>query len=117
MKIKKKKPRFLRKDTFKVSKFGRRKKKKQKWRRARGIHNKIRRKEKGYGKEPRIGYGAEKKNKGNIQNLKPLLIKNIADLEKANSKNIIIISRTIGKKKKKEILKKIEEKKLKLKKY
>ncbi len=116
-KNKNKKPRFLRRGTPKLSKLGKRRKKKQKWRKAKGRHNKIRNKEKGFGKSPKTGYGAPRKLKGCIKGLKPLLIKNIFDLENATDKNIIIISKRIGNKKRKEILKKIEEKKLTLKKY
>lgn len=113
----KKKPKFLRRGTKKLSKLGKKRKKKQKWRRARGRHNKIRQKEKGYARAPEIGYGASKEIRGTIEGLKPLLIKNLNDVDKANEKNIIIISRTIGKKKRQELLKKIEERKLKIRKY
>lgn len=116
-KDKKKKPRFLRRDTFKVSRIGKRRKNKQKWRKAKGRHNKIRQKEKGYGKSPNIGYGASRKIKGHVKGLKPLMVKNLIDLNKASKENIIIISRTIGKRKRTEIFKKIEEKKLQIKKY
>jgi large subunit ribosomal protein L32e len=108
----KKKPRFLRKDTWKVSRMGKRRKKKQKWRRARGRHSKIRKKEKGYGKEPTMGYSSPRNIRGYVKGMEPLLVKNFSDLEKATKKNIIIISKKIGKKKRVEILKKIEEKKL-----
>jgi large subunit ribosomal protein L32e len=115
--IDKKKPKFLRRGTKKLLKLGKRRKKKQKWRRARGRHNKIRKKEKSYAREPAVGYGTPKKIKGTIKGLKPLLIKNMDGLKKANEKNIIILSRQLGKKKRIEIMKKIEERKLKIKKY
>jgi large subunit ribosomal protein L32e len=110
--INKKKPKFLRRGTVKLLKLGKRKKKKQKWRRARGRHNKIRKELKSHRKKPSVGYSAQRKTRGYIKNLKPLLIKNIKDIEKATNKNIIIISKRIGKKKRAEILRKIEEKKL-----
>ena len=106
----KKKPNFLRKDTFKLSKLGRRRRNRQKWRRARGRHNKIRQKEKGYRREPGIGYCASRKTRGFVKGLRPLIIANMSDLNYATSRNILILSRRLGKKKKMEILNKIREK-------
>jgi len=111
---KKKKPRFLRKDTFKISSIGKRRRKKQKWRRARGRHSKIRRKEKGYGKEPGIGYSSPRKIRGFIDGLKPIRIANMRELNKVKEGNIIILSRTLGKRKRDEIMKIIKEKNMKV---
>ncbi len=115
MEKKKKRRKFLRRGTKKLLKLGKRSKKRQKWRRARGRHNKIRQKEKGFDREPGIGYRTPRKMRGMIGGLKPLLIRNINDLSKATDKNIIIISKKIGKRKRKEILERIEKKKLQLK--
>ena len=112
---KNKRRKFLRRGTKKLLKLGKRSKKRQKWRRARGRHNKIRKKEKGFDREPGIGYRVPRKTRGMIRGLKPLLIRNIDDLSKATDKNIIIISKKIGKKKRKGILDRIEKKNLQLK--
>ncbi len=110
----KKKPLFLRRNTFKISAIGRRRKKKQKWRRARGRDNKTRLMEKGYGKMPKIGYSSSRKSRNLVKGLEPLFVNNINDLTNATGNNLIIISRTIGRKKRIEIMKKINEKKFKV---
>lgn len=110
----KKKPLFLRRNTFKVSAIGKKRKKKQKWRRARGRDNKTRLMEKGYGKMPKIGYSSSRETRNLVNGLQPLFIKNINDLNNATNNNFLIISRTIGRKKRIEIMKKIKEKNLKV---
>jgi large subunit ribosomal protein L32e len=80
------------------------KKLKDKWRKPKGLHNKLRLRKKGKGKVVRIGYGTSNKNK------EIMLIKNIQELE--NAKKEIIISSGIGLKKKLEIIKKSKEMKL-----
>ncbi|MEM5801966.1 MAG: 50S ribosomal protein L32e [Candidatus Aenigmatarchaeota archaeon] len=89
---------------------------KSSWRRPRGIHSKIRIKEKSKIKMPSIGYRAPK----NLRYLHPsgfreVLVRNLKDLEKINpEKEAIKIAHTVGKKKRAEILKKAEELKIKV---
>ncbi|MEM7825643.1 MAG: 50S ribosomal protein L32e [Candidatus Aenigmatarchaeota archaeon] len=106
-----KKPKFLR-SGWKAYKRLR----KVKWRKARGIHSKIRRKEKGKPKMPNIGYGAPKELKYlHPSRFKEVLVYNVKDLEKIDSeKEAIKIAHTVGKKKRGEILKKAEELKIKV---
>jgi large subunit ribosomal protein L32e len=79
------------------------------WRRARGMHNKVRLKKKGHLHKVSIGYGTKKE----IMNLYGSkfdyqLIKSLNDLNRINKK-YILISRSIGLKKKIEIFKKAKE--------
>jgi len=81
------------------------------WRKPRGRSNKMRKGLKGKGKVPKIGYGAPKDEKylhpcGKFE----VLISNIKDLEKMNPETECgRISKTVGKKKRGEILKKAKE--------
>lgn len=118
-----KKPSFIRRDSFKKSKLGKRRRKKQIWRRARGRHNKIREKKNGHRKQPSIGYGNQKKirnlviSKDRTKMLRPREIYNLKDLDKIqindNNDNEIALMMNIGKKKKTEIAKKAINKKIK----
>ncbi len=97
---------FLRRSWDRYSKLGKGRKKKQVWRRPRGRDNKMREKRKGYPAVVSIGY---KK----AERIKPVLVNNFKDLEKVNKGDLVIIG-NMGKKKKIEILKKAEEKKIKI---
>lgn len=112
-KLKKKKPFFIRKDSFKKSRLGKRRKKKQKWRRPRGRHSKLREKRKSYMSQPSIGWSSPKAVRGLINEFKPKLIHNAQELEKLEKDEIAIIG-TIGKKKKIEIAEKAFEKNIKI---
>jgi large subunit ribosomal protein L32e len=112
-KSKRKKPKFFRKDWHKKVRLGKAKKSKRKWRAARGIHNKIRLKIKGQARKPSIGYGENKKIKGEINGLVVLRIENMGQLEKISNektkdKKAIIIA-NVGKKKREEIIKKSKD--------
>ena len=93
---------FLRRTSNRYSKLGRKRKKKQKWRRPTGRDNKMREKRKGYPKIVSIGYKKSEKEKQ-----KPILVNNISDLKKVKSNNLIIGK--VGKKKRIEIVKKAKE--------
>jgi large subunit ribosomal protein L32e len=99
----KKKPNFLRRAWYKYSKLGKRRKKKQKWRRPNGRDNKMREKKKGYASVVSVGYKNSKKQNSLIDNKKTIIIKNLEELKKTKNKTIIIGK--IGKKKKIEIAK------------
>lgn len=100
---------FLRRTWKRYSKLGRKRKKKQVWRRPTGRDNKMREKRKGYPIVVSIGYRTEKNMRGKIDNKEVVVIKNIIELEKLNKGKTIIIG-SIGKKKKLEIAKKAKEK-------
>ena len=100
---------FVRRTWNRYSKLGRKRKKKQIWRRPKGRDNKMREKRKGYPAVVKIGYKTNKNLKGTIENKKPRLIKNIRDLD-IIKKNEMVIVGTVGKRKKIEIAKKAKEK-------
>jgi large subunit ribosomal protein L32e len=97
---------FLRRDSARHSQFGRRRKKMLKWRRPTGRDNKMREKRRGYPPRVSIGYKNKKNNK------KIILIRSIADIEKLQKGELGILGK-IGKKKKIEIIKKANDKKIK----
>lgn len=103
-----KKPSFLRRDWYKCIRFNRRKK--LKWRRARGRHSKLRQKWKSHQKMPSIGYGQPKEIRGLVKGMKPIMINNSADLEKIGKEDIALLSGKVGGRKKAEIAKKALEK-------
>jgi len=98
---------FLRRDSSRHPKLGKRRKKKLKWRRPRGRDNKMREKRGGYPKIVGIGYKKDKKLRKNA-----VIVKNVFDLEKIKEDNVIIIGKT-GNRKKIEIAKKARELKMK----
>lgn len=102
--LKRRKPKFLRKDTFKKSKLGKRRKKKQKWRRPRGRHSKLREKRVGYMIQPSIGWSSPKAVRGFMKGARPKLIFNVKDLQNLKEDEIAILGK-VGKKKKIEIAK------------
>lgn len=104
---------FIRTNSKLYSRLGRRRKKKQIYRRARGGENKIRLKMKGHTTNVSIGYRNEKSNRDLIKGLKPVLIYNPEDLKKIGKDNIGIIAK-IGGKKKAEIARKASEGKVKI---
>jgi len=89
---------------------------KESWRRPRGIHSKVRIRKKGKIKMPSVGYGAPKELRFlHPSGLKEVLISNLKDLEKVDPKTQAIrIAHTVGEKKRKEIIKKAEEMKIKV---
>lgn len=109
--IKKRKPKFLRKDWHKISNLGLRRKNKQVWRKAKGRHNKLREKKKSHGKNPSIGYRSPHLIRGSINGLMPVLVKNVQDLGRVGKDNIAIVAR-VGLRKKIAIVKRAEEMKI-----
>ncbi|MDI6798801.1 MAG: 50S ribosomal protein L32e [Candidatus Aenigmarchaeota archaeon] len=105
-----KKPKFLRVSAKAYKRLG------KKWRKPRGYHAKLRRREKSKGKMPSPGYGAPKALRClHPSGFKEVLINSIKDLEKVDPKNEAIkIAHTVGKKKRQEIIKKAEELKIKV---
>ncbi len=97
---------FLRRISNRYSKLGRRRKKKQVWRRPTGRDNKMRERRRGYPVRVSIGY-----KKG--EEVKKIVIQNPKELEKIDKKAVILVG-NVGKKKKIEIVKKAREMKIKL---
>lgn len=108
---KKKKPIFLRRDWYKKIKLGKGVKKNQKWRAAKGRHNKTRLGRKSYGKRPKIGYGENKELRNKINGCVPFRVENLKEMDNLKSGQGIIIA-SVGKKKKQELIAKANEKKL-----
>ncbi|OIO80525.1 hypothetical protein AUJ84_03155 [Candidatus Pacearchaeota archaeon CG1_02_32_132] len=104
---------FIRRDSTRFSKLGKKRKNKQKWRGAKGRDNKIRENRKGYPKMPSLGYGKSRKEFGKIDGKIPVRVFNVKDVEKVGKDNIIIIGK-IGAKKKMDVIKKAHEMKLKI---
>jgi large subunit ribosomal protein L32e len=104
---------FIRTDWWRHSRLGKNRKKKQVWRRARGMHNKTRRVRRGYPVMPSIGFKSPRKESGKVEGFIPVLVHNITELSKLNKTNIAIIAH-VGARKKLEILKKAEELKIKI---
>jgi large subunit ribosomal protein L32e len=100
-----KKPKFKRQGSTYLKRVG------DKWRRPRGLHSKLKVKEKSKGSIPKIGYGAPKELKGlHPSGFKEILIQSLKDLEKVNrEKEAGRISHKIGKKKRQMILEKAKE--------
>jgi large subunit ribosomal protein L32e len=96
-----KKLKFTRQDAHKKVRLG------NKWRRPKGLHSKMRLSKKGYNKSVSIGYGSSRKTIGlDKSGLKLIVIKSLKELEKIDAKNeCVAFSKTLGLKKKVEILK------------
>lgn len=99
---------FLRRTWNRYSKLGKKRKKKQIWRRPTGRDNKMREKRKGYPVIVNEGYKKSKEIRNKIEGKNPVLIKNILDLNRIKNKEIAILGK-IGKKKKIEIVAKAKE--------
>ena len=106
-------PKFLRRTSNLHLKLGRKRKRKQVWRRPTGRHNKMRDKRRGYPAVVSVGYGTKKQEKGLIEGKKPVKIMTIKDLGKLKKNEIGLLGK-IGKKKKLEIAKLAEEKGIKI---
>ncbi|MBX4211848.1 50S ribosomal protein L32e [Candidatus Pacearchaeota archaeon] len=103
--------RFVRTDSNRFLKLGKKRKKGRVWRRAKGIHSKIRRRRRGYPAIPIIGYGTPRATAGTIQGKKPVLVHNLDEMKNLGKDSIIIIAR-VGARKKLMIIKKAEEMKI-----
>ena len=95
---------FLRRVWFQYSKLGKRKKKKQVWRKPTGRHNKMREKKKGLPPVVSIGYSTSKKDLTRINGKLPIRVNNLNDLKKVGKENIAVLGK-MGIKKKLEIAK------------
>jgi large subunit ribosomal protein L32e len=104
---------FVRRDYKRYSKLGKRRKNKQKWRNPTGRHNKMREKRRGYAPTVNIGYKKTRITSGKLNEKNPIIIRNISDLRKLKSEDIVVVAK-VGKKKKIEIAKKAKELKIEI---
>ncbi len=112
-KIKRKKPDYLRPYWWKKIAF---RKDPDHWRRPKGIHNKIRKKQKGKPAPVETGYGSPKEVKGLLPNgLRPVLVHNVEELEGLDpNRDCVVIASTVGKRKRLQIIQKAQELGLKI---
>ncbi len=103
--LKRKKPKFRRQEWHRYKRLG------EKWRRPKGRHSKMRRKLKGKPKMPNPGYRSPKKVRGlHPSGYEEVLVYNPKDLEKIDpERQAARIASRVGKRKRREILKKAEE--------
>jgi large subunit ribosomal protein L32e len=111
---KRKKPYFVRKDWHRFLRMGKKRKKKRVWRDSKGRHGKVRLRVKGKMKRPTSGFGQDKRIFGLVENLIPVFVENISRLSEIKKNEGIIISGKLGKRKREEIIKKAEEKNIKI---
>ncbi len=97
---------FLRRTWSRYLKLGKKRKKKQVWRKPKGRDNKMREKRRGWPAVVSIGYKKRKSGKKNFK-----IIRNLKDLTGIGKNEIVIIG-SIGKRKKIEIVKKAKEMKI-----
>lgn len=90
--------RFLKRIWKNYSKLGRRKKKKQFWRRPRGRDNKMREERKGRPAVVKIGYRRSDSERKEIS-----VVRNISDLERVEKESLVRIGK-VGRKKRTEIV-------------
>jgi len=107
--IKKKKPDFTRKDSNKKKRLGTR------WVRPKGLHNKLRLGRKGHRNVVSTGYGSPKAVRGlHSSGLEAVIVSN-KELDKIDPKNQgIVISGTVGMRKKAEIVKEAQSRGIKI---
>lgn len=106
--LKNRKPRFVRKDWRELSKLGMGRKKKQRWRKPKGRHNKLRAKKRSVGKMPGVGYRSPKSVRGTFQGLTPILIINENQLNNLKQGGMAVMA-SIGLKKKIQIATKAKQ--------
>jgi large subunit ribosomal protein L32e len=104
---------FIRQEVLRYSKLGKNRKKLQKWRKPKGRDSKMRLKRRNYPAVVSVGYKSPRKELGKINGKIPVLVYNLKDLEKLGKENVAILAR-IGAKKKMELIKFAEDKKIKI---
>lgn len=104
---------FIRRDSVRYSKLGKGRKKLQVWRKPKGRDSKMRLSRKSYPATVSVGYKTAKKDSGKIDGKYPILVYNTNDIEKLGKENVAILAK-VGAKKKLEIIKFAEEKKIKI---
>lgn len=111
--LKKRKPNFLRHKWSSASRLGMGRKNKQKWRKPKGRHSKLREKRKNRGKQPSIGFRSPRLVRGTLAGMKPFVVRNVHDLENAGqavkSGSAIAFLASVGMKKRIEIARRASE--------
>lgn len=106
----------LRKPTFKrvqSNQFPKLRNQGNTWRKPKGMGNKVRRQRRGQPKMPTVGYGAPKQIRGlNRLGLNEIIVSNVSDLSKITKTDTVVISSTVGAKKKITILEEVKKAKL-----
>lgn len=108
-----KKPKFYRSSWNKMHKLGKKVKAKRKWRASKGRDSKVRLRERGYRRRPAIGWGSKKADFGKIEGYEVVRVETLKDFEKIAPNQAVIIA-SVGKKKQVEMIKRAEEKKIKV---
>lgn len=104
-------PKFIRRSWYKHSRIGKGRKKLQKWRRAKGRHNKTREKRKGYPIKVMVGFRTPKVGRDKILEKKMITVYNIQQLGNVKKGEIALIGK-VGNKKKMEMIKMAKEKEI-----
>ena len=110
MKISAKRPKFVRQESWRYKRL------KPNWRRPKGIDNKMREKRKGYPRLVSVGYRGPTVTRGlHPSGYTVVHVANVYDLEKIDPKEeAIIIRRTVGERKRMEIIERAEELNIKI---
>lgn len=108
--LKKDKPNFNRQEHFRYKKL------KATWRKPRGMHSKLRKRKRGKGFRPSVGYGNPESIRGiHPCGLREVLVSNSSDLDDVDKKSHAVrIASTVGKRKRQNILKKAKKMKVKV---
>lgn len=105
---------FLRQDTSRHLRLGKKRPKLQRWRRPRGMHSKIRKKRFGYPVFPMVGFKKPSAMQGKIEGKNPVVIGSMKDFDDVRKGDILILSRRIGAKKRMDMMKVANEKGLEI---
>ncbi|MBS7607938.1 50S ribosomal protein L32e [Candidatus Bathyarchaeota archaeon] len=107
-KIKKKKPDFVRQESWRYDRL------KENWRRPKGIDNKMRRKIKGWPPTVNVGYRGPKAARGlHPSGYEEVIVCNVEDLKKVDPKTQAVrIAHTVGKRKRMQIIQEAKKKKI-----
>jgi len=111
--LKRNKRKFLRVDAHKMIKLGKGVKKKQRWHKPIGRQNKLRLGEKGNAQRPKVGWGSARVIRDLIFGVKAIRVENVGDLNNVSKGEGILIAK-VGKKKRAEIIRCANERKIKI---
>lgn len=111
---KRKRPKFLRVEWHKKIKLGSTVKKKRKWKKAIGRHNKIRLGRRGRQQRPKIGWSESRETRNLVRGFKTILVENKQGLLNVQKDEAVVISGKVGGKKRAEIIAEANKMKLKI---